>query len=58
MLFGDQHDMVINVQSMLKVRDGNYPQELLETQVLPCNHFQYFSDEQGQAKLLEWLKPQ
>lgn len=56
MLFGDQHDMVINVQSMLKVRDGNYPVELLQTQVLPCNHFQYFSDEQGQAKLLGWLK--
>jgi pimeloyl-ACP methyl ester carboxylesterase len=55
-LFGDQHDMVINVQSMLKVRDGNYPAELLQTQVVPGNHFQYFNSKEGQAKLLEWLK--
>lgn len=56
MLFGDQHDMVINVHSMLQVRNGNYPLDLLETQVLPCNHFQYFASKEGQAKLLAWLK--
>jgi hypothetical protein len=54
--FGDQHDMVINVQSMLKVRNGNYPLDLLETQVIPCNHFDYFNSQEGQAKLLAWLK--
>jgi hypothetical protein len=41
---------------MLKVRDGNYPAELLQTQVVPGNHFQYFNSKEGQAKLLEWLK--
>ncbi len=56
MLFGDQHDMVIPVASMLKVRDGTYPVDLLATQVLPCNHFQYFSDDQSLAALLGWLK--
>lgn len=56
MLFGDQHDMVINVQSMLTVRDGNYPVNLLLTKVLPCNHFQYFGSEEGKKTLWEWLK--
>jgi hypothetical protein len=41
---------------MLQVRGVNYPIDLLETQVLPCNHFQYFASKEGQAKLLEWLK--
>ena len=36
MLFGDQHDLVINVQSMLTVRQGTYPLALLETQVPPA----------------------
>jgi hypothetical protein len=56
LLFGDQHDLVINEQSMLTVRNGNYPPELLKTQVLACNHFQYFSSAEGQATLLAWLK--
>jgi hypothetical protein len=56
MLFGDQHDLVINVQSMLTVRNGDYPVNLLYKQLLPCNHFQYFGSREGQAKLLEWLK--
>ncbi len=56
LLFGDQHDMVINVQSMLKVRNGNYPVDLLAMKVLPCNHFHYFGSAEGQATLLAWLK--
>jgi hypothetical protein len=56
LLFGDQHDLVINEQSMLTVRNGNYPPELLKTQVLACTHFQYFSSAEGQATLLAWLK--
>jgi len=55
-LFGQQHDMVIPLPSMLTVRDGAYPEELLKSEVLPCNHFQYFSSAEGQEKLLAWLK--
>ena len=55
MLFGDQHDMVVNVQSMLTVRNGTYPADLLQTRVLPCNHFQYFDSVEGQESLAAWL---
>lgn len=56
MLFGDQHDMVINLQSMLTVRNGAYPAELLRQRVLGCDHFNYFAAAEGQAQLLAWLK--
>ncbi len=45
MLFGNQHDLVISVHSMTIVRNGNYPVDLLHRQVVPCNHFAYFSSE-------------
>jgi hypothetical protein len=48
--------MVINVWSMLTVRNGNYPVKLLNERVLGCNHFDYFVDIEGRAQLLEWLK--
>jgi pimeloyl-ACP methyl ester carboxylesterase len=54
--FNDQHDLVINVQSMLNVRNGKYPDKLLHTKVLKCNHFQYFGSGEGQETLLAWLK--
>jgi hypothetical protein len=55
MLFGDQHDLVINVHSMLTVRNGTYPANLLRTQILPCNHFHYFDSAEGRESLAAWL---
>jgi pimeloyl-ACP methyl ester carboxylesterase len=55
-IFDDQNDMVINVRSMLGVRDGNYPAHLLQQAEVPCNHFTYFSDAAAQAQLLRWLQ--
>ena len=55
-LFSDQNDMLISVHSMTTVRNGNYPVDLLHRQVLPCNHFGYFSSKEGREKLLQWLQ--
>lgn len=55
-IFGDQHDLVINVKSMRGVRDGNYPKELLAVTEVPCNHFGYFSTDKAQGQLVAWLK--
>ncbi|MEZ4673281.1 MAG: alpha/beta hydrolase [Caldilineaceae bacterium] len=55
-IFGDQNDLVINVESMLGIRDGNYPKALLKTAEVPCNHFSYFHSAESQAQLLEWLR--
>ncbi len=55
-LFDDQNDMVINVRSMLTVRDGNYPTHLLQSREVPCNHFNYFLEPTAQEQLLQWLE--
>ena len=60
MFFSDQHDMVISVNSMSTIRNGEYPPELLKVQVVPCHHFAYldpayFEDEDSREPLLEWL---
>jgi hypothetical protein len=56
LIFGDQNDMVINVQSMVTVRSGHYPARLLKTAEVPCNHFEYFATKESQTKLVEWIK--
>ncbi|RIK40953.1 MAG: hypothetical protein DCC55_13415 [Chloroflexi bacterium] len=56
LIFGDQHDMVINVRSMLGIRNGHYPAELLKTRELACNHFEYFSNKQSHEQFVAWLK--
>ena len=55
-IFSDQNDLVIAVQSMLHVRNGHYPADLLKTAQVNCTHFEYFSNEQSQQQLLTWLK--
>jgi hypothetical protein len=55
-IFSDQNDLVIAVQSMLRVRNGHYPADLLKTAQVNCTHFEYFSNEQSQQQLLTWLK--
>ena len=51
-IFGDQHDLVINVKSMITVRDGYYPEALLHTRIVPCNHFAYFSHPEAWQQIL------
>ena len=55
-LFDDQNDMVINVQSMLGVRNGNHPPELLHAKIVQCNHFGYFATDECQGQLARWLQ--
>lgn len=55
-IFGDQHDMVISVQSMTRVRKGQYPPALLQVRELSCNHFEYFADKTSHQQLMDWLK--
>ena len=52
-LFGEQNDSVIGVSSMKAVRNGAYP--LLTTSILPCDHFTYYADAQGQAAIKQWV---
>ncbi|MGH2543089.1 MAG: esterase/lipase family protein, partial [Ardenticatenaceae bacterium] len=54
-LFGEQNDLVISLSSMKGVRNGNYPNDLLKSHVLPCNHFEYFGSGEGREQLLAWL---
>ncbi len=54
--FSDQNDLVIAVQSMLGVRNGQYPANLLKTALVNCTHFEYFTTEESQQQLLTWLK--
>ncbi len=54
-LFTDQHDLVINIKSMKGVRDGHYPDQLLDVCIVPCNHFGYFNTKKAQQQLLAWL---
>lgn len=55
-IFGDQNDLVIAVQSMLSIRNGQYPTALLKTAELACTHFEYFTDERSQQQLIQWLR--
>jgi len=55
-LFQDQNDLVIDVPSMLTVRNGNYRADLLHTRVVGCNHFEYFRLNEPQTQLLTWLR--
>jgi pimeloyl-ACP methyl ester carboxylesterase len=54
-IFGDENDLVVDIRSMLTVRGGHYPRDLLHTQLVPCNHFGYFSTSEAQGQLLRWL---
>jgi hypothetical protein len=55
-LFGGQNDMVIDVASMLGVRNGQFPAHLLKTREVPCTHFGYFATPESQAQLAAWMK--
>jgi hypothetical protein len=54
-IFADQNDMVINVRSMVGLRNGNYPGHLLQQAEVPCHHFNYFTDPTAVDQLLRWL---
>ena len=55
-VFGADNDLLLSIPSMQGVRKGNYPKRLLRAEVVPCNHFGYFSVPESQAKLIAWLK--
>jgi len=54
-IFGEsENDAVIGMSSMQGLRHGGYPNLRLAT--LPCNHFSYFSNAEGQAAIKDWVK--
>ncbi len=55
-IFGDQNDLVIARQSMLGIRNGQYPADLLKIAELSCTHFEYFTDDDSRQQLLRWLR--
>ncbi|CAN5596433.1 hypothetical protein BH10CHL1_BH10CHL1_25260 [soil metagenome] len=55
LIFDDENDTVINVKSMLGVRNGHYPANLLMTKEVPCDHFSYFATETSQQQLVSWI---
>ncbi len=55
-LFGDQNDLVIAMQSMLGVRNGQYPAELLKSAKMACTHFEYFTYDRSRQQLIAWLR--
>jgi len=56
LIFGDQNDKVIGVKSMLGVRNGAYPDNLLKVKEVTCDHFNYFVADESQAQLMAWIK--
>ncbi|MCX6047467.1 MAG: hypothetical protein NT075_20370, partial [Chloroflexi bacterium] len=56
LIFAEENDKVINVKSMLGVRNGHYPANLLKTKEVPCDHFSYFATEASQQQLVAWVK--
>lgn len=50
-LFGEQNDIAVGLSSLRDVRGGSYPK--LKMQVMPCDHFQYYSFPQGQQAIKE-----
>lgn len=56
LIFRDDNDKVLALRSMQTVRNGKYPRELLNTRVVPCDHFGYFKEKIGGEQLLAWLK--
>jgi pimeloyl-ACP methyl ester carboxylesterase len=53
-VFGErENDAVVPMSSMLGLRNGSYP--LLESRVLPCDHFTYFALPEGRAAIREWV---
>ena len=51
MLLSDTHDMVIPMHSMITVRDGTYPTNLLTINTPSCNHCAYFGFGEVEEKL-------
>jgi hypothetical protein len=56
LIFGDQNDKVIGLKSMLGLRNGHYPANLLKTKEVTCDHFGYFATADSQQQLIEWVK--
>ncbi|NEP84029.1 MAG: hypothetical protein F6K39_41465, partial [Okeania sp. SIO3B3] len=54
--FKGPNDLITDVKSMTTVRKGHFPEELLHTAVVPCNHFGYFTTQESQDQILKWVK--
>jgi hypothetical protein len=55
-LFGEQNDVAIGLSSLEQVRGGSYPR--LTVRDLPCDHFSYFSIQEGLQAVDQWLTAQ
>ena len=55
-LFGDEHDLVVSQTSMLSLRAGKFPADLLTVHLVPADHFSYWSEPQSADKVVNWLK--
>ena len=55
-LFDDEHDLVCSQTSMLTLRGGQFPTEKLKVEVVPADHFTYWSESQTAERVVEWLR--
>lgn len=56
LLFADEQDLVCSQTSMLSLRNGTFPVNLLKVHVVPADHFTYWSDPQTTERVVEWIQ--
>lgn len=54
-VFAEQNDLLVNLRSLMRVRNGLYPSRLLTTAVAPCAYFEYATHPAAKQQLLTWL---
>ncbi len=52
----DEHDLVCSQKSMCTVREGTFPADKLQVQIVPADHFTYWSEPQSADRVVAWLK--
>lgn len=55
LLLDDEHDLVCTHASMTKVRDGDYPAELLKVEFARADHFSYWTEPTAVEHAVRWL---
>ena len=53
--FGDDHDLIVTVQSALGLRNGEYPVDMITTTVVAADHYSFFDRSDSCAHLADWL---
>jgi hypothetical protein len=53
--FGDDHDLIVTVQSALGLRNGGYPVDMITTTIVAADHYSFFDRNDSCARLADWL---